>query len=59
MTVISLYFLSIPIGLAAIFFAYRASQGDMGRGERTIWIACSYGLLLSMFLILALMLPSL
>lgn len=30
MTAISLYFLSMPVGLAAIFFAYRASLEGTG-----------------------------
>jgi hypothetical protein len=51
--------LSFPVGLAAIFFAYKASGEDVGRGERTIWLACSCGLLLSVCLILLVMLTAL
>lgn len=59
MTIFSLYMLSFPVGLAAIFFAYKASGEDVGRGERTIWLACSCGLLLSVCLILLVMLTAL
>jgi hypothetical protein len=51
--------LSFPVGLAAIFFAYKASGEDVGRGERIIWLACSCGLLLSVCLILLVMLTAL
>ena len=59
MTVLSLYLLSFPLGIAAIFFAYQASREDIGRGEKMIWIGSSCGLLLSAFLILLYMLTSL
>ena len=59
MTVFSLYLLSFPLGIAAIFFAYQASREDIGRGERMIWVASSCGLLLSAFLILIYMVTSL
>ncbi|MGB3632703.1 MAG: hypothetical protein WA982_01545 [Rubrobacteraceae bacterium] len=59
MTILSLYLLSFPVGIAAIFFAYRASLEGVGRGERTIWLACSCGLLLSVALILLVMLTAL
>ena len=59
MTVFSLYLLSFPLGIAAIFFAYQASREDIGRGEKMIWIGSSCGLLLSAFLILLYMLTSL
>lgn len=55
---LSLYLLSFPAGAAAIFFAYKASEEHMRRGERTIWLACSYGLLSSVFLILLFMLTA-
>lgn len=58
MTVLSLYIMSFPVGIAAIFFAYKASGEDVGRGERTIWLACSFGLLLSVFLILLVLLTT-
>lgn len=59
MTILSLYLLSLPVGIAAIFFAYKASGEDVGRGERTIWLACSLGLLLSVSLILLVLLTAL
>ena len=59
MTVLTLYLTSFPVGIAAIFFAYRASLEGVGRGERTIWLACSFGLLLSICLILLVMLTAL
>ena len=59
MTVLSLYLMSFPLGIAAIFFAYQASREDIGPGERTIWIGSSCGLLLSAFLILLYMVTSL
>lgn len=59
MTVLSLYMMSFPIGIAAIFFAYRASIEGIGRGERTILLASSLGLVLSICLILLLMLTTL
>ncbi len=52
MSILSLYLLSFPAGAAAIFFAYQASQEQMGRGERTIWLASSFGLLSSIFVVL-------
>lgn len=58
-SILSLYLISFPAGAAAIFFAYQASREHMGRGERTIWLACSYGLLSSVFVILLFMLTAL
>ena len=58
MTIFNLYLLSFPLGIAAIFFAYQASREDIGRGERTIWIASSCGLVLSAVLILIFMLTA-
>lgn len=59
MSIFSLYLLSFPAGAAAIFFAYQASREHMGRGERTIWLASSYGLLTSIFVIFLFMLNAL
>lgn len=59
MSIFSLYMLSLPVGIAAIFFAYKASLEGIGRGERTIWLACSYGLLMSVALILLVMMTAL
>lgn len=48
--VLSLYIMSIPLGITAILFSWWASKAE-GRGERTIWLASSLGLLWSMFMI--------
>ena len=59
MSVIGLYLLSFPLGMTSIFLAYQASREFIGRGERTILMACSCGLLWSMFLIFLVMLSAL
>ena len=48
--IISLYIASFPLGLLAILFSWQASRAE-GRGERTIWLASSLGLLWSVFMI--------
>lgn len=52
MSLFSLYLISFPLGIAAIFFAYQASREDIGRGERLIWVGSSCGLVMSAFVIL-------